>query len=61
MAVLHALLRHNAKARANADCSRWSPPWRRLLAKLMPLDFHLIGAESLEQALFSGYLRQMRG
>ena len=27
--------------------------------KVLPLAFHLIGAESLEQALFQGYIRQI--
>ncbi len=61
MAVLHALLRHNAAARAKAELQ---PVVARhddvLLDKnVLPLAFHLIGAESLEQALFSGYIRQI--
>ena len=61
MAVLHALLRHNPAARAKAELQ---PVIARhddvLLDKnVLPLAFHLLGAESLEQALFSGYIRQI--
>ena len=61
MAVLHALLRHNPVARAKAELQ---PVVARhddvLLDKnVLPLAFHLIGAESLEQALFRGYIRQI--
>jgi hypothetical protein len=61
MAVLHALLRHDAAARAKAELQ---PVIARhddvLLDKnVLPLAFHLIGAESLEQALFLGYIRQV--
>lgn len=63
MAVLHALLRHNPAARAKPELQ---PVIARhddvLLDKtVLPLAFHLLGAESLEQALFSGYLRQIGG
>ena len=56
MAVLHALLRHDPAARAKAELQ---PVIARhddvLLDKnVLPLAFHLIGAESLEQALFRG-------
>ena len=61
MAVLHALLRHNPAARAKRELQ---PVIARhdgvLLDKnVLPLAFHLIGAESLEQALFHGYIRQI--
>jgi uncharacterized protein DUF6079 len=61
MAVLHALLRHDATARAKPELQ---PVIARhddvLLDKnVLPLAFHLIGAESLEQALFLGYIRQV--
>ena len=61
MAVLYALLRHNPVARAMAELQ---PVIARhddvLLDKnVLPLAFHLLGAESLEQALFSGYIRQI--
>jgi hypothetical protein len=62
MAVLHALLRDNSTARAKPELQ---PVIARhddvLLAKnVLPLAFHLIGAKSLEQALFQGYLRQIK-
>ena len=61
MAILHALLRHDPAARAKAELQ---PVIARhddvLLDKtVLPLAFHLIGAESLEQALFLGYIRQI--
>jgi Family of unknown function (DUF6079) len=61
MAILHALLRHDPAARAKSELQ---PVIARhddvlLEAKVLPLAFHLIGAESLEQALFRGYLRQI--
>jgi hypothetical protein len=61
MAILHALLRHDATARAKAELQ---PVIARhddvLLDKnVLPLAFHLIGADSLEQALFLGYIRQI--
>ncbi len=61
MAILHALLRHDPTARAKAELQ---PVIARhddvLLDKnVLPLAFHLIGAESLEQALFLGYIRQI--
>jgi len=61
MAVLHALLRHDPAARAKAElqplAARHDPAL--LDRKILPLAFHLLGAESMEQALFDGYLRQM--
>jgi hypothetical protein len=61
MAILHALLRHDPTARAKSELQ---PVIARhddvLLDKsVLPLAFHLIGAESLEQALFQGYIRQI--
>ncbi|HEV2377799.1 MAG TPA: hypothetical protein VGS19_37260 [Streptosporangiaceae bacterium] len=61
MAVLHALLRHDPAARAKAELQ---PVIARhddvlLNANVLPLAFHLIGAESLEEALFLGYIRQI--
>jgi hypothetical protein len=61
MAILHALLRHDPTARAKPELQ---PVIARhddvLLDKtVLPLAFHLIGAESLEQALFQGYIRQI--
>jgi hypothetical protein len=61
MAVLHALLRHNAVARAKAELQAVVARHDDVLLdkKVLPLAFHLIGAESLEQALFRGYIRQV--
>ena len=61
MAILHALLRHDPAARAKADLQ---PVIARhddvLLDKnVLPLAFHLIGAESMQKALFAGYIRQI--
>ncbi|MFK5635992.1 hypothetical protein [Ornithinimicrobium sp. LYQ103] len=62
MAVLHALLRHEPAARAKSELqgvvARHDPALRD--RKVLPLAFHLLGAESLEQALFDGYIRQVR-
>ena len=62
MAVLHALLRHNPAARAKAELQPVIARHDGVLLdkKVLPLAFHLIGAESLEQALFRGYIRQIR-
>ncbi len=61
MAVLHALLRHDPAARAKAELQPVIARHDDVLLdkKVLPLAFHLIGAESLEQALFHGYLRQI--
>src|SRR5438105_10508201 len=61
MAILYALLRHDPAARAKAELQ---PVIARhddvLLDKnVLPLAFHLIGAESMEEALFLGYIRQV--
>lgn len=62
MAVLHALLRREPVARAK-------PELQDVIAKhdpdltgkaVLPLAFHLLGAESMEAALFAGYIRQIR-
>jgi hypothetical protein len=62
MAVLHALLRHEPAARAKPELQ---PVVARhdgalLDRKVLPLAFHLLGASSMEEALFSGYVRQIR-
>ena len=61
MAVLHALLRHNPAARAKAELQPVIARHDDVLLdkKVLPLAFHLLGAESLEQALFRGYVRQI--
>ncbi|MCZ2839923.1 hypothetical protein [Modestobacter sp. VKM Ac-2985] len=62
MAVLHALLRNEPAARAKAELqpivAKHDPELQD--KKILPLVFHLLGAESMEQALFDGYLRQIR-
>jgi hypothetical protein len=62
MAILHALLRHDPTARAIAELQPVIARHDGVLldTKVLPLAFHLIGAESLEQALFLGYIRQIR-
>ena len=56
MAVLHALLRHDPAARAKAELQPVIARHDDVLQdkKVLPLAFHLLGAESLEQALFGG-------
>ena len=61
MAVLHAIVRHDPLARAKPELQ---PVIARHDATLqdrrfLPLAFHLLGAESMEEALFAGYLRQI--
>jgi len=63
MAILYALLRPGSAAKARAK-TELQPVIARhddvLLDKnVLPLAFHLIGAESLERALFLGYIRQI--
>lgn len=61
MAILHALLRHNPTARAREELQPVIARHDDVLldTNVLPLAFHLIGAESLEQALFQGYIRQI--
>lgn len=61
MAILHALLRHDPTARAKAELQPVIARHDDVLLdkKVLPLAFHLIGADSLEQALFQGYIRQV--
>src|SRR5439155_24194982 len=62
MAVLHAVLRHDAAARGKRELQPVLASHDEVLLdrKVLPLAFHLLGAESMEQALFAGYLRQIR-
>lgn len=62
MAVLHALLGNNSTARGLPDLAEVIARHDPVLQgrRFLRLAYHLIGAESLEQALFSGYLRQVR-
>jgi hypothetical protein len=61
MAILYALLRHDRAAWAQPDLqpviARYDDVVRE--ANVLPLAFHLIGAESMEEALFAGYIRQI--
>lgn len=62
MAVLHAMLGHEPAARKITELqpvlARHDPALRD--AKLLRLTYHLLTAESMEQAIFGGYLRQIR-
>jgi hypothetical protein len=62
MAVLHALLGGNPTARGLPDLAEVIAHHDPVLQgrQFLRLAYHLIGAESLEQALFGGYLRQVR-
>ena len=63
MAILYSLLRHDLAAfgRAKAELQPVIARHDDVLSdkNVLPLAFHLIGAESLEQALFLGYIRQI--
>jgi len=60
MAILHLLLSGDAGARALPGLQAAVSSHQSVMeSNLLALDFHLIGAESLESALFSGYLRQV--
>lgn len=62
MAVLYALLRQHPRARAIEELAepiaRHDPELQG--RRILPLTFHMLGATSMEQALFDGYLRQVR-
>lgn len=62
MAVLHALLRHEPAARAKQELQAVIAKHDHALRdrKVIPLAFHLLGAKTMEQALFDGYLRQVQ-
>ena len=60
MAILHLLLSGDPGARALPGLQASISSHESVMAaNLLTLDFHLIGADSLESALFSGYLRQV--
>src|SRR5215472_9497376 len=61
MAILYALLRHNPAARAKAELQAVIARHDDVLLdkNVLPLAFHLIGAESMEEALFHGYIRDI--
>jgi len=62
MAVLYALLRQVAQARSLPELqpvvARHDPVLQG--RRILPLVFHFLAADSMEQALFSGYLAQIR-
>jgi hypothetical protein len=62
MAVLHALLRHDPAARGKAELQAVVAKHDDALLDrtILPLAFHLLGAESMEEAILGGYLRQVR-
>lgn len=58
MAVLHLLLTGNTKARAMPGLQAVVARRRAVLdANLLAIDYHLLGAKSLEGAVFGGYLQ----
>jgi hypothetical protein len=59
MAVLYALLRHERAALQKPELQPVADRYDATLGdkKILPVAFHLLGAESMEQALFDGYLR----
>ncbi len=60
MAMLHLLISGNPSARALPGLQHAIASNEvALKAQVLTLDFHLIGAASFEDALFSGYLRQI--
>ncbi|GIF65223.1 hypothetical protein Ais01nite_32580 [Asanoa ishikariensis] len=61
MAVLREILRHNPAAREVRNLSEAviaADPWLRERT-LLTLTFHMLGARSVEQAIFQGYLDQV--
>ncbi|MEX5296111.1 DUF6079 family protein [Kocuria sp. CPCC 205268] len=62
MAVLHALLRHRPEARAIEELQgvvvRHDDALRE--KNILPLAFHFLDASSMEEALFDGYVEQVR-
>jgi hypothetical protein len=61
MAVLHALLQHEPAARSKPELQPVVAKHDATLAdrKILPLAFHLLGARTMEEALFQGYIRQV--
>lgn len=62
MAVLHAILRHDADARSirelQGPIATYDP--RLQDKRFLPLAFHFLGGSSMEQVIFEGYVRQIR-
>jgi hypothetical protein len=61
MAVLHALLEQEPAARSKPELQPVVAKHDGVLAdrKILPLAFHLLGAKTMEEALFQGYIRQI--
>ncbi|MGE3657125.1 MAG: DUF6079 family protein [Mycolicibacterium sp.] len=61
MAVMHLLLSGNAQAKALPGLQGQVAKHEALLSRnLLAIDYHLIGAQSFESALFGGYLATMK-
>ncbi|MGO1198584.1 MAG: DUF6079 family protein [Dermabacteraceae bacterium] len=62
MAVLHALLRHDPRARAHHDLQRIITTHDAQLEgkSFLPLSFHFLAGNSMEEVLFDGYVQQIR-
>src|SRR5699024_96629 len=62
MAVLHAILRHEPLARKKTELqgviTQYDPQLRE--KNILPLAFHLLGANTMAEARFSGYIRQIQ-
>ncbi len=61
MAVLHALLRHDPYARSKPELHPAIARHDAALQdkKFLPVTFHLLGSDTMEDAIFDGYLRQI--
>lgn len=62
MAVLHALLRHDPHARAHRDLQQVITRHDAQLEgkNFLPLSFHFLAGNSMEEVLFDGYVKQVR-
>ena len=62
MAVLHQILTGNPQARAIPELAPQIATADRWLTgtKVLPLTYHMLGARSVEEAVFSGYLAQIK-
>ena len=61
MAVMHLLLSGNPQAKALSGLQAAVARHEALLSRnLLAIDYHLIGADSFESALFGGYLATMK-
>lgn len=62
MAVLHALLRHDPRARGHLDLQQIVTTHDAQLEgkNFLPLSFHFLAGNSMEEVLFDGYVHQIR-